>query len=149
MENIHATSLIDTMINIMDNGLSSPSMKTVVARASGPISLGCPGDITNTHLICAERNLVRQAVRVSIKRGVPSHRLVAWLRSRIRHITVERPLADGTLGCSCPCMFCRRVLDPLQLKVTYTAHGGQECRARTNNLAPTTKVTRGRVERLY
>lgn len=55
--------------------------------------------------------LLDRCTRRACKDGVPDLKVADWLRRKdMGHMTVLRWKADGTLGCSVPCILCRREL---------------------------------------
>lgn len=107
---------------------------------------------TNDHLCCAERNLVSKIHAAATRHGVPMHKRVAWMRRKFGgHMTVWRPLSDGTLGCSIPCVICRKVL----LRMHVTVHAVMSDGATwfhgqlSDQGTPRSKPTSGQVRKLH
>jgi hypothetical protein len=66
---------------------------------------------TNNHACCAERRLLDEQLRAAQRHGVPPHQRIAWARRKFGgHMVVWRARADGTVGCSMPCVLCRQRL---------------------------------------
>lgn len=97
---------------------------------------------------------MRAQVQCAIRHGVPhSHRLT-WLRRKFgAHMVVWRPLADGSQGCSVPCVMCRKTLLALDVHVhafQTDVHGSDTWfhgRLSDRN-APRSKPTSGQVRNL-
>lgn len=78
------------------------------------------------HLCCAERNLLDRQLRCAVRHGVRPSGTVAWLRRKFGgHVTVRRERADGSDGCSFPCVLCRRALIARDLTVHAVGSDGQ------------------------
>lgn len=83
--------------------------------------VGC----SNTHRLCAERRLLDEYVADARRHGVPGHKTAAWIRRKNGNkITVVRWKMDGTLGCSVPCVFCRRELARFDMRVRCVTADG-------------------------
>lgn len=62
--------------------------------------------------------LLQSYVHQARKAGVPSHKLVAWVRRKLgSNIAIWRRTVDGELGCAAPCLFCNRELQRFDLRV--------------------------------
>lgn len=79
------------------------------------------------------------------KAGVPRHQVVHWIRRKAgTEITIWRQLADGSLGCSVPCVVCAGVLAHFDLRVTCMVGSGEWYSGRlTDPGAPEVKPTSG------
>lgn len=66
-----------------------------------------------------------------------------WIRRKAgSELIVGRKLADGSLGCSVPCLICKAVLDVFELRVTCVVEPGAWFRGKlTDEGAPTAKLT--------
>lgn len=79
----------------------------------------------STHRMCAERRLVQSCAAEAARHGVPRHGFRAWLHRKTGGVvTVVRFRADGSLGCSVPCIACREVLVRHGLRVRCVAPNG-------------------------
>lgn len=62
--------------------------------------------------------LLQAYVRQGRKAGVPSHKLVAWVRRKLgSNIAVWRCTTDGALARAAPCLFCSRELLRFDIRV--------------------------------
>lgn len=113
------------------------NMYTVHTRATGTV--------VSTHRCCAERRLLDSWVQQARRQGVPSHKMVAWVRRKFgTHISVFRYRHDGTLGCAVPCVFCQRELERYDMRVHCVDASGQWCDARcTDGTLPKPVLTAG------
>ena len=85
----------------------------------------------STHRCCAERRLLDSWVQQARRQGVPSHKMVAWVRRKFgSNISVIRYRHDGTLGCAVPCVFCQKELERYDMRVHCVDSSGQWCDAR-------------------
>lgn len=72
----------------------------------------------STHRCCAERRLLDTWISKARRHGLQQHQVVTWIRRKAgADITVWRQLANGTLGCATPCVFCSKELQRFDLKV--------------------------------
>lgn len=89
---------------------------------------------TNTYRCCAERNVLDKWIRLAVKRGVAAHAIISWIRRKTGGtIVVKRYLFDNSLGCSVPCVFCRREIEKYDLVVTCTGRSGDKFEGRIND----------------
>jgi len=69
----------------------------------------------NTHELCAERRLLAQVKRQLQKKQ--ARVTLTRFRRALSTIRIERLRADGSWGCSLPCVMCRRVLEQMDVCV--------------------------------
>lgn len=72
----------------------------------------------SSHRCCAERNLLDYWKHVAIKHGIGRHRIIPWIKRKLRHIHIFRISGDGDLCKSYPCIFCRREIEKYDLHCT-------------------------------
>lgn len=97
------------------------------------------------------RRLLATWVQHARRHGVPSHKVVPWVRRKLGPtVVVLRFRGDGSLGCSVPCVLCQRELTRFDLSVCcflgQDAAGGGPCWYRgrlTDEGAPTPVLTAG------
>lgn len=94
---------------------------------------------------CAERKLLNAWVLKANRQNVPRHQIVHWVRRKAgADLTVWRQRADGTLGCSVPCLLCKSFLDVFDLRVTCVVSPGEWFHGRLSDQgAPVSKLTSG------
>ncbi len=64
------------------------------------------------------RRLLDTWVLAARRHGVPSHKVVPWVRRKLGPaVVVLRFRGDGSLGCSVPCVLCQRELKRFDLQV--------------------------------
>lgn len=73
--------------------------------------------VTNNPLCCAERRLISMIFREAEKNGVKKENTVKWIHRKYKNITIERYTSNG-IGNSFPCIFCRKSLEMLDMRVT-------------------------------
>lgn len=74
--------------------------------------------VSSNHRCCAERRLLDSWVGAARRHGVPSHKVVPWVRRKLGSaVVVLRFRGDGSLGCSVPCVLCQRELTRFDLQV--------------------------------
>ena len=88
--------------------------------------------------------------RIASRHGVPPHARIAWVRRKFGgDVTVWRVLSDGRLGCSVPCVLCRRALVRRDLRVHAVLPDGAWFHGRlTDAGAPPSRATSGQVYRM-
>jgi len=65
-------------------------------------------------------------------------------------LTVVRPRANGSLGCSVPCVMCRRELLRFELRVKCVTEDGEWFEGRLDEPgAPRSKLTSGQKKAIY
>lgn len=103
------------------------------------------GDVTgySSHRRCAERTVLEKWVKLAWKRGVPVHSIVRWVRRKTGgFMTIERPIAcESGVGCSVPCLLCRRALEKFDMSIECTAVDQQQYKGRVEE-APASRFTR-------
>ena len=83
-------------------------------------------EATNTPLMCAERRLLHAMLRIAISNGVRRHKIVQWIHRKFKKITIERNTSLGA-GTSFPCVYCRRSLELLDMRVKCTWNNEMAC----------------------
>ena len=108
-------------------------------------------EAASNHRCCAERNVLDEWRRLAIKRGVPSHAIISWVRRKTGGtIVVRRYLFDNSLGCSIPCVFCRREIEKYDMVVTCTCQTGGRVEERIRDPGfPPSVLTCGQRRMLY
>lgn len=93
----------------------------------------------------ASHRLLQSYVQQARKAGVPSHKLVVWVRRKLGScVAIWRRTQDGTLGCAAPCLFCRRELQRFDLRVHCPLGSGQWFSGRLSDAgAPQATLTGG------
>lgn len=107
--------------------------------------------MSSNHRCCAERRLLASWVQHARRHGVPSHKVVPWVRRKLGPtVVVLRFRGDGSLGCSVPCVLCQRELTRFDLSVCcfvgQDGADGEPCWYRgrlTDEGAPTPVLTAG------
>jgi hypothetical protein len=94
---------------------------TVVCASAGCLSVHNEGT-------CAERRLIKRIKLVAQKKGVSFHGISAWFHRTFGRIKVTRSLADGTHGCSMPCVCCAKAMERYRLQWEATLLSGQVCK---------------------
>jgi hypothetical protein len=105
----------------------------------------------STHRMCAERRLLTTCVNTALRKGIPSHCVASWIHRKTRGgtICITRTRADGSLGCSVPCIACRRELVRYNIKVQCVKEDGTWFRGyMTDEGAPDSKPTSGQKRNL-
>ena len=83
-------------------------------------------EVTNTPLVCAERRLLNTMLRSAVCNGVRKQNMVSWIHRKYKDITIERNTSLGP-GTSFPCVFCRRSLEQLDMRVRCTLDNETQC----------------------
>jgi hypothetical protein len=91
--------------------------------------------------VCAERRLIKRIRMVALKKGVSFHSISTWFYRTFGRIKVTRCLADGTYGCSMPCVCCAKALGRYNLRWEATSLCGTVCKD-NDPLRPKAKPTR-------
>lgn len=75
--------------------------------------------LSGAHLpLCPNCRLLDTWVLAARRHGVPSHKVVPWVRRKLGPaVVVLRFRGDGSLGCSVPCVLCQRELNRFDLQV--------------------------------
>jgi len=99
----------------------------------------------STHRMCAERRQLCRTLDEARKRGVRPSNVTAWIHRKNKGVmTVLRSRADGTFGCSVPCVYCRREMLRYNLRVQcFTSDGDLFCGPLDDAGAPRSKLTSG------
>ena len=107
-------------------------------------------EVISNHRCCAERTLFGELMRDASRHGIPPYKRVAWLyRKYGGHLVVWRQLANGTLGCSAPCVLCKREIIRMHWSVHAVDSKIQWFHGRmTDDNAPVAKPTSGQVKYL-
>jgi hypothetical protein len=63
------------------------------------------------------------------KKGVPNYKLKEWIKRKVECIHVVRMTKDGSIGCSTPCLLCRKLIS-FDLRVVCTTLQEKCTRAR-------------------
>lgn len=94
--------------------------------------------------VCCCR-LLDSWVHQAKRQGVPSHKIVTWIRRKIgTHISVIRYRSDGTMGCAVPCVFCQKELMRYDMRVHCVDSSGNWLDARlTDGNVPKPVLTAG------
>jgi len=93
-------------------------MRTVVATTAAGLT------VSNNVRTCAERRLLEVLTREARIRGVPSHRVVHFVRRAAGQMEVTRLTARGDAACSLPCLLCRRRLEVFHVRWCATDWSG-------------------------
>lgn len=81
---------------------------------------------SSTVCICAERRLINHYIREAQKHSVAPYKIASWIHRKTGGtLTIYRNRADGSHGCSIPCIFCKREILKLGLRVQCCLHDGQ------------------------
>ena len=73
---------------------------------------------------CAERRMIRNLLRVSVKKGVAFNNFSRWVHRVHGDLVVWRPRKDGIMGTSIPCVLCRKMIE--KYNIQWTAYNGTE-----------------------
>ncbi|KAF8057634.1 TOP6B [Scenedesmus sp. PABB004] len=114
-----------------------------ISNNKAPADKPAAASARSTPSCCAERNLLNAWIAKARRANVPRHQVVHWVRRKAgTEITVWRHLADGSLGCSVPCVVCKGVLALFDLRVTCLVGPGEWFSGRlTDKDAPRAKPT--------
>lgn len=95
--------------------------------------------------MCAERRLLENYIHNAQQHGVPNHMIGWWIHRKTGGLmTIFRFKADGTIGCSVPCVFCRKIIITFRLKVQCVTSDGYWFRGYLDEIdAPQSKMTSG------
>lgn len=78
------------------------------------------------------------------KRGLRGTKLAAWIKRKVECIHVVRMRNDGQVGCSVPCLRCRRLITAFDLCVVCTLECGTTYKGKLDiGGAPVSKWTSG------
>ena len=79
------------------------------------------------------------------RRGVPPHRVVAWVRRKLGGgLLVVRFRTDGSVACAAPCILCSREIERFDLKVVCVDESGAWFSGRLSDPgAPPQRLTTG------
>jgi hypothetical protein len=67
--------------------------------------------------------MIKHLVRLSKKKGIAPHKFSQWVHRIHGTLNVWRMRKDGILGCSLPCVLCRKAIENYKLK--WSAFDGQ------------------------
>ena len=62
-------------------------------------------------MCCAERRLIKDLEKEALKKGVSPNRFPTWVHRKYGDITIFRMRKDGMVGCSIPCVLCKRAME--------------------------------------
>jgi hypothetical protein len=80
------------------------------------------------------------------RKGVPSHKTILWVKRKVGRVYVERLRGDGVVGCSVPCVSCRKMLVAFDLVVVCTDSDGNRYKGKMDAPgAPASKLTSGQL----
>jgi hypothetical protein len=68
--------------------------------------------------------MVKYLLRLSKKKGVPQYKFSTWLNRIHGTMNICRMRKDGILGCSLPCVLCRKVIE--KHKIKWRAYDGEQ-----------------------
>ena len=83
-------------------------------------------EASNTPLVCAERRLLNVMLRNALCNGVRRQNIIHWIHRKYKDITIERNTSLGP-GTSFPCIYCRRSLELLDMRVRCTWNNELTC----------------------
>jgi hypothetical protein len=69
---------------------------------------------------CVGVHCIKAATRAARKKGVPNYKLKEWIKRKVECIHVVRMTKDGSIGCSTPCLLCRKLIISFDLRVVCT-----------------------------
>ena len=78
--------------------------------------------MSNDCFCCAERKLIKLLKRIAFKKGVKPHNFSTWVHRVYGDMNIWRMRKDGILGCSLPCVMCRKVIE--RCGIQWTAYDG-------------------------
>ena len=100
-------------------------------------------EITNNPLCCAERRLLTKIFKQADRKGVKPQNKVRWIHRKYNNITIERYTSQG-IGNSFPCVYCRKSLEMLDMRVTCYVDNEVRC-IRINECEYESKYTTGQL----
>jgi len=95
----------------------------------------------NTAFCCAERRLIDVLMKEAFRHGVRPHEFASWTHRKYNTIKIERQTSIG-LGTCFPCVFCRRSLERLDMRVVCMVEGDVR-RVRLSDCEIESKLTTG------
>jgi hypothetical protein len=100
--------------------------------------------------MCAERRLLKIAQDDARKHGISSRDQGKWIKRKFGStMSIVRHKADGTLGCSVPCVFCRNAVMQLNIRVRCYTNDDRWFTGYLNEPdAPKSKLTTGQKSRI-
>ena len=100
--------------------------------------------ITNDCKCCAERRLIKDLEKEATKKGVPHSQFGWWVHRKYGDIVIHRMRKDGVLGCSLPCVLCKKAMDRRGLQ--WVAFDGERWvhSRQSVNLPPSVPTSRQR-----
>lgn len=86
--------------------------------------------------------------RKAKKKGVPSHKVIPWIRKQVRTLIIHRVRKDGKITCSVPCTWCRKEINKYGLRVSCIKADGSVFKGyMTDSNAPESKLTSGQMRK--
>ena len=70
----------------------------------------------NDCIKCAERRIISQLLRKSVKNGVKIHNFATWLHRKHGKLIIWRNRRDGEMGNALPCVLCRKSLEKYKIR---------------------------------
>jgi hypothetical protein len=70
--------------------------------------------------VCRGTLYKRPPLELREKKGVPNYKLKEWIKRKVECIHVVRMTKDGSIGCSTPCLLCRKLIISFDLRVVCT-----------------------------
>jgi hypothetical protein len=67
--------------------------------------------------VCRGTLYKRPPLELREKKGVPNYKLKEWIKRKVECIHVVRMTKDGSIGCSTPCLLCRKLIISFDLRV--------------------------------
>lgn len=94
--------------------------------------------VESDHRLCAERKLIKKWINIAKQHGIHPHKQACWIKRKIGgNIVIWRMLANGSLSVSIPCIFCKRQIVSIDLKVHCIDKSGNPFHGKLNeNDAP-------------
>ena len=80
--------------------------------------------IINDCIRCAERRIIGQLLRKSVKCGIKIYNFPTWLHRKHGKLIIWRKRKDGVMGNALPCVLCRKSLE--KYKIQWVACVGDE-----------------------
>jgi hypothetical protein len=74
--------------------------------------------ISSNHRCCAERNLLLHWRHMAARKGIGRHKVIPWIKRKVKHLIVFRLSTEGTFCVSYPCVFCRKEIERFDLHCT-------------------------------
>ena len=84
--------------------------------------------------------MIKYLIRLSRKKGVAPHNFAKWVYRIHGTLNIWRMRKDGIIGCSLPCVMCRKAIEKYGLK--WSAYDGSTwIHSSRNNVLPKSKPT--------